>query len=93
MSKKIEYLVFRGSNSKEILEKAKAEGKYIIGLEVTDKSLQSLHDLNIDPQHTDNIEKRIDTSAIDYVLKSLSVKTLHGSINKGFYVINGLQNP
>ena len=78
MSKKIEYLVFRGSNSKEILEKAKAEGKYIIGLEVTDKSLQSLHDLNIDPQHTDNIEKRIDTSAIDYVLKNIT-KVLKGA--------------
>ena len=70
-SKKIEYLVLRGSNSKEILEKARAEGKYIVGLEVTDTTLQPLHDLNIDPQHTGNIEKRIDTSAIDYVSKNI----------------------
>ena len=61
----------RGANSKEILEKARAEGKYIVGLEVTDITLQPLHDLNIDPQHTDNIEKRIDTSAIDYVSKNI----------------------
>ena len=53
---------------------------------------------------TTNVTQKAANSYLraDYVLtaqqysetiRSLSVKTLHGSINKGFYVINGLQNP
>ena len=75
ISNKIEYGVVTThprfvQQTNKLLEEAKKAGQVIIGLEVIDKTLLEKLDINIDPQHS-GIEKRNDTSAIDYVFQHI----------------------